>query len=67
MTEYKLIQFMGGHFELWKFPADITDEQIKDWFYIYDEVDYGSSSCEGDMEKCSGIDCEKVNVKEIWV
>lgn len=67
MTEYQLIQFMGAHFEMWKFPADITEEQIKDWFYIYDEFDHDSPSFEAYMEKWSGIDCEKVNVKEIWV
>jgi hypothetical protein len=32
LVEYKVVQFMGDHFEIWYFPLDADNDQIKEWY-----------------------------------
>ena len=59
---------MGDHFEIWYFPIDVDNEQIQEWYNMFDEFDHDAADFEDYMQMYhKDIDCHKVYTEEIWV
>lgn len=67
----RLIQLMGENVEeLWNFPDETTDEQIKSWYKEYedDTCEHNEENFESFMEnRYPELDCERLFVDEIYV
>jgi hypothetical protein len=67
----RLVQILGENVEeLWYFPDEISNDQLKSWYEEYEEntFDHNEESFEDFMEnKYSEIECNRVFVDEIYV
>jgi len=67
----RLVQILGENVEeLWYFPDEISNDQLKSWYEEYEEntFDHNEESFEDFMgNKYSEIECNRVFVDEIYV